>query len=119
MAKKYVPEVAKAIGRNLRRIRMEKNLSQKSLADLWGVTFQQVQKYESGVNRVPIEKMYYLAQRYDISYHGFFKGVDVEGAENYSQHHAELDMSIMEIAHSIEDLTLKSRLRDIARILAA
>ena len=41
-----------AIGQKLRALRLDRGLSQSALADMIGVTFQQLQKYESGANRI-------------------------------------------------------------------
>jgi ribosome-binding protein aMBF1 (putative translation factor) len=41
------------VGQLVRVLRMSRGLSQTELADRVGVTFQQVQKYESGSNRIP------------------------------------------------------------------
>jgi transcriptional regulator with XRE-family HTH domain len=50
-----------AVGRNVRIWRMARGLSQAQLATRLGVTFQQVQKYETGGNRIPIGRLVKLA----------------------------------------------------------
>ena len=52
MAHRGPDAVDKLVGRNIRVLRLAKGLSQTELADALGVTFQQVQKYEKGTNRV-------------------------------------------------------------------
>ena len=52
MAGRGPDAVDKLVGRNIRVLRLAKGLSQTKLADALGVTFQQVQKYEKGTNRV-------------------------------------------------------------------
>lgn len=51
-----VSKVDVTIGINLRRIRKQFNLSQIELGNLLGVSFQQIQKYEQGVNRLTISR---------------------------------------------------------------
>ena len=51
MAKKIEP-VDKLVGQNIRIFRMAKGISQTELGNAVGVTFQQIQKYEKGTNRV-------------------------------------------------------------------
>ena len=51
MAKRIEP-VDKLVGQNIRIFRMAKGISQTELGNSVGVTFQQIQKYEKGVNRV-------------------------------------------------------------------
>jgi transcriptional regulator with XRE-family HTH domain len=50
-----------AVGRNVRVWRMAKGLSQAQLANRLGVTFQQVQKYEIGANRIGIGRLVRIA----------------------------------------------------------
>ena len=51
MAKRIEP-VDKLVGQNIRIFRMAKGISQTELGNAVGVTFQQIQKYEKGANRV-------------------------------------------------------------------
>lgn len=54
-------EVDAAIGRRLRARRLSIGMSQERLAELVGVTFQQIQKYEKGVNRIAASTLVDLA----------------------------------------------------------
>ena len=55
-----------AVGRNVRIWRMAKGLSQAQLARRLGVTFQQVQKYEVGANRIGTGRLVRIAAVLDI-----------------------------------------------------
>ena len=60
------------------RIRMRRKLlgiSQEKLADGLGLTFQQVQKYERGANRVSASKLYEIARSLQSSVAYFFEGL--------------------------------------------
>lgn len=64
------------------RIRARRNLigmSQERLAELTGVTFQQVQKYERGVNRIAASRLCQIARALDAPVQMFFEGVIAEG----------------------------------------
>ena len=63
------------IGRNLRALRLRYGLSQEALGELLGVTFQQVQKYENGANRLPVEKLYRLHRHFRVPCEYFFAGL--------------------------------------------
>ncbi|MDR7115265.1 helix-turn-helix domain-containing protein [Caulobacter sp. BE254] len=70
------------------RIRMRRKIlgvSQERLADDLGLTFQQVQKYERGANRVSASKLYEIARSLQSSVSYFFEGLadptDVDGFE--------------------------------------
>lgn len=57
-------------------------LSQTQLADSVGITFQQLQKYERGTNRVSASKLYGMAVTLQASVAWFFEAMPPEAAEN-------------------------------------
>ena len=64
------------IGKKLREIRHWRSLSQKELAVKIDVTFQQIQKYEKGTNRISAERLHDLSQILEVDIKDFF--VDLE-----------------------------------------
>lgn len=60
------------IGLRLRDIRKASNRSQESLASAIGITFQQVQKYESGSNRIGGSRLCALAEELGVTVQEFF-----------------------------------------------
>jgi transcriptional regulator with XRE-family HTH domain len=68
-----------AVGRNVRVWRMAKGLSQVQLANRLGVTFQQVQKYEVGGNRIGTGRLVKLAAILGVPIAALFEGTS--GAE--------------------------------------
>lgn len=50
------------IGARVRACRLEQGVSQERLAEALGVTFQQVQKYEKGVNRIAASRLFDIAK---------------------------------------------------------
>jgi transcriptional regulator with XRE-family HTH domain len=72
--------IDKHVGRRLRWRRRELKLSQEVLAERLGVTFQQVQKYERGANRVSAGRLFELAQALDTTIPYFFEGADAVNA---------------------------------------
>jgi transcriptional regulator with XRE-family HTH domain len=54
------------IGQKIRALRLERGLSQSNLADGIGLTFQQVQKYEKGTNRVSAGRLQKIADLLNI-----------------------------------------------------
>ncbi len=55
------------IGQRIRAQRLNRSMSQTELADRLGVTFQQVQKYEKGVNRVGAGRLEQIAEALGVS----------------------------------------------------
>ena len=68
--------IDKYVGRRLRGRRRELKLSQEALADRLGLTFQQIQKYERGANRISAGRLYELAQELETTIPYFFQGVE-------------------------------------------
>jgi transcriptional regulator with XRE-family HTH domain len=60
------------LGKRIRLRRIEQNLSQTELGDELGVSFQQVQKYEKGVNRVGAARLQQIATTLDVPVTFFF-----------------------------------------------
>lgn len=52
------------------------NMSQQVLADALGLTFQQVQKYERGSNRISASKLFQIAQFLEVPVSFFFEGLE-------------------------------------------
>ena len=69
------PEVNLYIGQRIRLRRDMMGLTQQQLAKACGVTFQQIQKYESGETRIVAERMYMLARVLDVPVAFLFSGL--------------------------------------------
>jgi transcriptional regulator with XRE-family HTH domain len=63
------------VGKRLRQLRTSRGLSQSVVADALGLTFQQVQKYERGVNRISASKLYDAAMLLGVTIESFFEGL--------------------------------------------
>lgn len=67
--------VDRRLGQRVRTRRLEIGMSQEKLADLLGVTFQQVQKYEKGINRIAASRLFDIAAALDMPISAFFEGL--------------------------------------------
>jgi len=63
------------IGRKIRALRLERGLSQSGLADGIDLTFQQVQKYEKGINRVSAARLVRIADMLNTPVMFFYAGM--------------------------------------------
>jgi transcriptional regulator with XRE-family HTH domain len=66
------PSIEIVIGRRIRQVRTVKGLSQARLAQMLGISFQQVQKYESGQNRIAAGRLWEIANALDTPVALFF-----------------------------------------------
>jgi len=64
------------VGARLRLKRGMDGVSQVQLGKELGVSFQQIQKYESGQNRLAASKLYFLAKRFKVTTDYFFQGYE-------------------------------------------
>ena len=68
--------VDKHVGARIRLRRQVLKLSQTALADELGVTFQQIQKYERGANRVGASRLWDISQFLEVPISYFFEGLE-------------------------------------------
>jgi transcriptional regulator with XRE-family HTH domain len=68
-----------AVGRNVRLRRLARGLSQAQLGQRIGVTFQQVQKYELGANRIGSGRLVRIAKVLGVPVRTLFDGVETAG----------------------------------------
>ncbi len=69
------PAVDEHVGNRVRLRRVELGMSQQELSRLIGITFQQLQKNERGVNRLSASRMYEAARVLDVPVGYFFEGI--------------------------------------------
>ena len=68
--------IDKNVGQRLRKRRIELGMSQQALGEILGLSFQQVQKYESGANRIAASRLYNICQTLEVEVGYFFEGID-------------------------------------------
>src|SRR5579863_4484566 len=118
------------------RVRLRRNmlgLSQEKLGEAIGLTFQQVQKYERGANRIGASRLHELSRVLDVPVSFFFDDVDpvrapaipggfaeppAEGFESDPLRRRET-IELVEAYYAIEDAAARRRLFELARTLAA
>jgi transcriptional regulator with XRE-family HTH domain len=74
MAKQAPNPVDRHVGSRVRMRRMMLGMSQGKLGDALGLTFQQVQKYEKGTNRISASRLQHIAQIVQVTAAFFFEG---------------------------------------------
>ena len=125
MIKKANPIDAQ-VGNRVRIRRMLIGMSQERLGDLLGLTFQQVQKYEKGINRIGAGRLFEIARILDVPIDFFYDGV---GAASDSL--ADASAPVLEFVSSgeglqlslafmkIKDPKVRKRVLDLVKSLAA
>jgi transcriptional regulator with XRE-family HTH domain len=67
------------VGKKLREHRRMLEMSQQDVSELLGISYQQIQKYESGANRISAGRLYTLAYIMQVPVHKFFEGLPPAG----------------------------------------
>ncbi|MCB8819248.1 helix-turn-helix domain-containing protein [Microvirga rosea] len=73
--KKSTGSIDKEIGSRVRMRRISVGMSQEKLGDMLGLTFQQVQKYEKGTNRISVGRLVDIAKILGVDIDFFFNGI--------------------------------------------
>jgi transcriptional regulator with XRE-family HTH domain len=74
MAKKTLDPIDQHVGSRVRMRRMMLDMSQTTLGEALGITFQQVQKYEKGTNRVSASRLQHISHILQVPVPFFFEG---------------------------------------------
>jgi transcriptional regulator with XRE-family HTH domain len=107
MAGKKPNPVDAHVGSRVRLRRMLLGMSQERLGESMGLTFQQVQKYEKGVNRIGASRLFQIARILDVPVQFFFEEApQADGASASGMAEPESETFILEFLNSREGLEL-------------
>lgn len=115
------------VGQNVKLRRGIVGMSQTVLADSLGITFQQVQKYEKGANRIGASRLYRIAEILDCDLKIFFAGVETgedpqpidPKIEALTKFHNSADgIALSRSIAKIENPTIRKRIYGLARAIA-
>lgn len=106
------------IGMRIRERRVRLGMSQAELADAIGVTYQQVRKYEHGINRVSASRLYLIATVLQVSMDYFLEGYEACGRQIAPTSHSRMTLELSENFSKIKDERHKQIVADLARALA-
>lgn len=79
------------VGEKIKQRREDLDITQKQLGAMLGVTFQQVQKYEKAINRVPSSRLYEIGQVLNVSPDFFFEGAEQKHSSQITSLHETND----------------------------
>ena len=105
--------IDQSVGLRVRMRRKRLGLSQSSLAETLGLTFQQVQKYERGANRISASTLHLIAEALDVEIGFFFDDVASlprgRGDEDNPVRDLALTQGGMDLARDFRDLSASHR----------
>lgn len=107
------------VGERIRERRTALGLTQDHLASALEISYQQVQKYETGANRVSAGRLYEVAKKLDVDISFFFEGLD-EQADVQPLEHGGKNRSTIELVRNfshIGDPQIRSALSGLVKSL--
>ena len=109
------------VGKRIRHRRWMVGMTQQQLADKVGIKFQQIQKYETGMNRVSASRLWEIADALGVSIAFFFEGLKEQDRPAASGNGDILgDREALELVRSYYAIpeAQRRRLFDLARVLS-
>src|ERR1700748_3377998 len=106
MAKKAPNPIDKHVGSRVRMRRMLIGMSQEKLGDALGLTFQQVQKYEKGTNRIGASRLQHIAEILNVKPAFFFDEMPATSASATSGFAEDSSHFIVDFLSSSDGLML-------------
>lgn len=125
-------KIDQLIGERLKEIRKLKKLTQEDVAEKLGVSFQQIQKYENGKNRISFSRLYELSNFMNVPLESFVSNIHesaspegfsskpqsrIPPAHNDSVSEKETE-ELLSIYYSLEDPELRKNLLQFIRSMA-
>ncbi|MGB0607322.1 MAG: helix-turn-helix domain-containing protein [Paracoccaceae bacterium] len=112
------------VGKRIRQRRWLVGMTQQQLAEQVGIKFQQIQKYETGANRVSASRLWDISEAMDVPVNFFFEGIEneVTAAGSTDSVPADLmgDKEALDLVRSYYSIpeNQRRRLFDLARVLS-
>lgn len=124
--KKQANPIDVQVGNRVRIRRMLIGMSQERLGDMLGLTFQQVQKYEKGVNRIGAGRLYEVARILNVPVDFFYEGIadsgpnagEAEGASIMAFISSGEGLQLSTAFMKIKDAKVRKRVLDLVKSLA-
>ena len=105
------------VGKRIRHRRWMVGMTQQQLADKVGIKFQQIQKYETGMNRVSASRLWDVAEALGVSISFFFEGLGEGQAAAPDMMSDKEALDLVRSYYAIPEAQ-RRRLLDLARVLA-
>ncbi|WP_025056683.1 helix-turn-helix domain-containing protein [Sulfitobacter noctilucicola] len=83
------------VGQRIRQRRWLTGMTQQRLAELVGIKFQQIQKYETGANRVSASRLWDIADALGVTVAFFFDGLKSEAPEKTGKAEENIPVDVM------------------------
>jgi transcriptional regulator with XRE-family HTH domain len=113
MAKKAPNPIDKHVGSRVRMRRMMLSMSQEKLGGALGLTFQQVQKYEKGTNRIGASRLQQISHILQVPVAFFFEGAPSSSPQPHGAHEAPSPTYVSDFLATSDGLALTKAFMEI------
>ena len=121
MPERAINPVDEAVGARIRLLRKRRKMSQQELGTALGVTFQQVQKYENGKNRVGASRLHMVAIALNVPITELFDGASGRSGTSRATKSVAFDPQALRLAEAfvkISDKEVRTSLVDVTEAIA-
>ncbi len=108
------------VGKRIRERRVKMGLTQQDLVEALEISYQQLQKYETGANRIGAGRLYEIAMRLGVNVSYFFEGLDPE-SERAPMEHGGRERSTIDLVRDfsgISDPGIRSTVSGLVRSIS-
>ena len=109
------------VGQRVRQRRWMIGMTQQQLANAVGIKFQQIQKYETGANRVSASRLWDIAAALEVPVSFFFEGLDEEAQEAHARGDVMTDKEALDLVRAYYQIPEHQRksIFELAQVLSA
>ena len=111
-------EIDRHIGQRVRERRIVLGLSQTVLAEGLGISFQQLQKYETGFNRIGAGRLYGCAELLGVRPEYFFEGLEGSDGGTPDETRSDEALKLARAHYSIDDPVQRQHVRKLVQAIA-
>jgi transcriptional regulator with XRE-family HTH domain len=114
------------VGKRIKILRKLRGMNQTKLGEAVGLSFQQIQKYETGANRIGASRLFEFSQVFDVPVSCFFDDMPPELGNHNSTETPERDVfrspdaaEVARIYYSIPDKSVRHSFRNLVKAMVA
>lgn len=114
-------KVDRYVGHQIRKERISQGLTQQQLSKKMKISYQQVQKYETGANRISAGRLYEIAMIFQVDVLHFYEGFNSGVKQKPMQHGGRDKISISVVNHflGIKNIKLRYAVANLLRVLVS
>jgi transcriptional regulator with XRE-family HTH domain len=115
---RHAARIDQHVGDRIRRRRTLLGYTQEQLAEALDISYQQIQKYETGANRVSAGRLYQISQRLEVPITFFFEGLGIDFEEEAPNGSSRATIEVVRALNQIADPGVRTAVASLVKALA-